>query len=178
MPPQENEYVRPTADEGIRPSAAEPAEHAAGALRDVATAQERARLRAGLSPAWYGPAAAAAVIVAGAVRAWSDDKGGAATLLALAVSLVALGVVVALARAARRGAGVLIDRSWPARLWRSRVALPAVFLAGILAGWLCRIFGTDLGTAQLTAFVVGGLGVWLTCLARNAVIRRTLAELG
>ncbi|WP_406152943.1 hypothetical protein OG217_04120 [Streptomyces sp. NBC_01023] len=169
MPPQENESAL-NAESGS-------VEYAAGALRDVETAQERARLRSGLLPAWYGPTAAVAVIVPSAVRAWSDDKGGQATLIALVVALLAFAVIVVLARAARRGAGVLIDRSWPARLWRSRIALPAVFLAGGLAGWLCWALGTGQSTAQLTAFVVAGLGVWVTCLARNAVIRRTLAEL-
>lgn len=169
MPSQENESVRHEAG-------AASAEYAAGALRDVETAQERARLRAGLVPAWYGPAAAVAVIVPTAVQAWSNGKGAWATLVSLVVALLALVVVALLARAARRGAGVVIDRSWPARLWRSRVALPAVFVAGALAGGLCWAFGAGRSTAQLTAFVVFGLGVWVTCLARNATIRRTLAE--
>lgn len=169
MPPQENESVLLKADTGS-------AEYAAGALRDVEKAQEQARLRAGLVPAWYGPTAAVAVIVPSAVQAWSDDEGGQATLVALVVSLLALAVILLLARAARRGAGVLIDRSWPARLWRSRVALPAVLLAGALAGGLCWASGASQGAAQLTAFVVGGLGVWVAFLARNAVIRRSLAE--
>ncbi|NDZ79161.1 hypothetical protein G3I19_11675 [Streptomyces sp. SID10853] len=170
MQPQENESVR-------HDTGAESAEYAAGALRDVETAQERARLKAGLLPAWYGPAATVAVIVPSAVQAWSDGKRGPATLLTLPVAILALIVIALLARAARRSAGVLIDRSWPARLWRSRVALPTVFVAGALAGWLCWVLGADEATAQLTAFVVSGLGVWVTCLARNATIRRTLAEL-
>ncbi|WP_328380443.1 hypothetical protein OHB13_32235 [Streptomyces sp. NBC_00440] len=170
MPPQENESVRLKSTVGS-------VEYAADALRDVETAQERARLKAGLLPAWYGPAAAVAVIVPSAVRAWSDGKGGQATLVALLVAVLAVVVIALLVRAARRGAGVLIDRSWPARLWRSRVALPAVFVAGALAGGLCWFLGASQGTAQLTAFVVFGIGVWVTCLVRNAMIRRTLAEL-
>ncbi|WP_371790089.1 hypothetical protein OG285_03105 [Streptomyces sp. NBC_01471] len=169
MPPQENESVRLKTEAGS-------AEYAAGALRDVRTAQEQARLRAGLVPAWYGPAAAVALTVPTGVRVWSHGRGGQATLIGLVVSLLGLALAVVLARAARRGAGVLVARSWPARLWRSRVALPVVLMAGALAGGLCWVLGGGQGAAQLTAFGIFGLGVWAVCVARNTAIRRTLAE--
>ncbi|MFJ1787396.1 hypothetical protein ACIOML_24215 [Streptomyces anulatus] len=166
-PSQENEAERPMAS----------AEYAAGALSDVRLAQERAGLRARTTPAWYGPAAAVALMVPSVVRAWSDGRGGAATMVALLVSLLGLGVVVALARAARRGAGVLVARSWSSRLWRSRVVLPVVFAAGAITGIVCWAAGTGQATTQIVVFGVWGLGVWGACLVRNASIQRALREL-
>ncbi|MEU6952341.1 hypothetical protein [Streptomyces sp. NPDC045714] len=162
-------------NEGARPDAS--AEYAAGALSDVTLAQERAGLRAGLTPAWYGPAAAVALVGPSVVRAWSDGRGGVATVIALLVSVFGLGVVVVLARAARRGAGVLVARSWTRRLRRSRVVLPAVFAAGAIAGLVCWAAGVSQSVAQIGVFGVWGLGVWGACLVRNASIRRALREL-
>lgn len=153
------------------------AEYAAGALSDVRLAQERAGLRAGTTPAWYGPAAAVALVGPSVVRVWSDGRGGAAAVVALLVSLLGLGVVVALARAARRGAGVLVARSWSSRLWRSRVVLPVVLAAGAITGVVCWAAGADRATTQIVAFGVWGLGVWGACLMRNASIQRALREL-
>ncbi|WP_097869095.1 hypothetical protein [Streptomyces sp. rh34] len=166
-PSRENAAERPDAS----------AEYAAGALRDVRLAQERAGLRAGTTPAWYGPAAAAALVGPSVVRAWSDGRGGAATVVALLVSVLGLGVVVALARAARRGAGVLVGRSWSSRWGRSRVALPVVFAAGAIAGAACWAAGASQAALQIGAFGVWGLGVWGACLVRNASIQRALREL-
>ncbi|MEU4026468.1 hypothetical protein [Streptomyces anulatus] len=166
-PSQENEAERPMAS----------AEYAAGALSDVRLAQERAGLRAQTTPAWYGPAAAVALVVPSVVRAWSDGRGGAATVVALLVSLLGLGAVVALARAARRGAGVLMARSWSSRLWRSRVVLPVVLAAGAITGIVCWVAGADQATTQIVVFGVWGLGAWGACLVRNAAIQRALREL-
>ncbi|MFC8622268.1 hypothetical protein [Streptomyces anulatus] len=166
-PSRENEAEHPTAS----------AEYAADALSDVRLAQERAGLRAGTTPAWYGPAAAVALVGPSVVRAWSDGRGGTATVVALLVSLLGLGVVVALARAARRGAGVLVARSWSSRLWRSRVVLPVVFAAGAITGIGCWAAGAGRATTQIAVFGVWGLGVWGACLVRNASIRRALREL-
>ncbi|WP_124268996.1 hypothetical protein [Streptomyces sp. ADI96-02] len=153
------------------------AEYAAGALSDVRVARERARLRAGLTPAAYGPAAAAALVLPSVVRAWSDGRGGVAAVASLLVSLLGLCAVLVLVRAAQRGSGVLVTPSWSSRLRRSRVVLPAVFGAGILAGAGCWAFGAGAGVVQITVFGVWGLGVWAACLVRNAAIRRTLREL-
>ncbi|MFJ6145987.1 hypothetical protein ACIQH7_20540 [Streptomyces anulatus] len=162
-------------DEAVSPMAS--AEYAVGALSDVRLAQERAGLRAGTTPAWYGPAAAVALAGPSVMRAWSDGRGGTATAAALLVSLLGLGVVVALARAARRGAGVLVARSWSSRLWRSRVVLPVVFAAGAITGIACWATGAGQATTQVAVFGVWGLGVWGACLVRNAVIQRALREL-
>ncbi|MFD7669586.1 hypothetical protein [Streptomyces anulatus] len=162
-------------DEAVRPMAS--AEYAADALSDVRLAQERAGLRAGTTPAWYGPAAAVALVGPSLVRAWSDGRGGTATVVALLVSLLGLGVVVALARAARRGAGVLVARSWSSRLWRSRVVLPVVFAAGAITGLACWAARAGQATTQIVVFGVWGLGVWGACLVRNASIRQALREL-
>ncbi|MEI5034049.1 hypothetical protein RB201_18740 [Streptomyces sp. S1A(2023)] len=153
------------------------AEYAAGALSDVRLTQERAGLRAGLTPAWYGPTAAVALVGPSVVRAWSDGRGGVATVIALLVSVLGLGVVVALARAARRGAGVLVARSWSSRLRRSRVVLPAVFAAGAIAGLVCWAAGVGQSATQIGVFGVWGIGVWGACLARNASVRRALRTL-
>ncbi|UZI30225.1 hypothetical protein [Streptomyces sp. VB1] len=162
-------------DAGERPVAS--AEYAAGALSDVRLAQERAGLRAGLTPAWYGPAAAVCLVGPSVVRAWSDGRGGVATVIALLVSVLGLGVVVALARAARRGAVVLVARSWSSRLRRSRVVLPAVFAAGAIAGLVCWAAGAGQSVTQIGVFGVWGIGVWGACLARNASVRRALRRL-
>lgn len=166
-PSRENETGRPDAS----------AEYAAGALSDVRLAQQRAGLRAGMTPAWYGPAAAVALVGPSVVRAWSDGRGGAATVIALFVSVLGLGVVVTLARAARRGAGVLVARSWPSRLRRSRVVLPVVLAAGAIAGITCWAAGASQAATQIGVFGVWGLGVWGACLLRNAAIRRALRDL-
>ncbi len=153
------------------------ADYAAEALSDARLAQERAGLRAGMTPAWYGPAAAVSLVGPSLVRAWSDGRGGVATVTALLVSVLGLGVVVALARAARRGAGVLVARSWSARLRRSRVVLPVVLAAGAITGIGCWAAGASQVATQIGVFGVWGIGVWGACLVRNASIRRALREL-
>lgn len=75
------------------------------ALKGVERARERARIEAGLAPAWYGPAAAVTLVLPSVVQAWSSDRGGWATAVALLVSLLGLAAVFALVRAARRAGG-------------------------------------------------------------------------
>ncbi|ROQ68315.1 hypothetical protein EDD93_2772 [Streptomyces sp. 840.1] len=151
--------------------------HAEDALKGVERARERARLQAGRAPAWYGPAVAVALVLPSAVQVWSRTRGGWATPLALLVSLLGLAAVFALVRAARRTAGVRVERSLPSRLTRSRTALPAVLAAGLAAGACCWAAGAGEGATRITAFAVWGLGVWGVCLVRNAAIDRALGQL-
>ncbi|MFJ8393444.1 hypothetical protein [Streptomyces sp. NPDC094144] len=148
------------------------------ALKGVERARERARLKAGLAPAWYGPAAAVTLVLPSVVQAWSRGRGGWATAAALLVSLLGLAAVFVLVRAPRRAAGVRVTRSLSSRLSRSRIALPAVLAAGLVAGGCCWASGAGAGTTRITAFAVWGLGVWGVCLVRNAVIARALRDLG
>ncbi|MEV6423260.1 hypothetical protein [Streptomyces sp. NPDC051662] len=141
------------------------------------TARARARLKAGLAPAWYGPAVAASLVAPALVRAWSQDKVGPAALMALFVSFAGLAVTLALVAVARRRTGVLVTRSWPARLRRSRVMLPVVLTAGPLAGALCWGLGAGEAAIQIVGFTVWGLGVWCACVVRNVAINRALREL-
>ncbi|MFJ6465688.1 hypothetical protein ACIQM0_32465 [Streptomyces sp. NPDC091387] len=170
MPSQENKSA-PL--EGEERSAA----HAEDALKGVETARERARLTSGRVPAWYGPAVAVALVLPNAVQAWSLGRGGWTAAVALLVSLLGLAAVFALVRAARRGTGVLVTHPLSTRLRRSRIALPAVLAAGLLAGGACWVSGAGEAATRITAFAVWGLGVWGVCIARNAAIDRTLREL-
>lgn len=147
------------------------------ALKGVERARERARLKAGLAPAWYGPAAAVTLVVPSVVQAWSRGRGGWATAVALVVSLLGLAAVFALVRAARRAGGVRVTRSLSSRLSRGRFALPTVLVAGLVAGGCCWASGAGAATTRITAFAVAGLGVWGVCLVRNAAIGRALREL-
>ncbi|MFG2601028.1 hypothetical protein [Streptomyces sp. NPDC048462] len=151
--------------------------YAEGALKGVERARERARIEAGRTPAWYGPAVAVTLVLPSAVQAWSRSRGGWATPLALLVSLLGLAAVFALVRAARRTAGVRVTRSLPSRLSRSRIALPAVLAAGLVAGACCWAAGAGEAATRITAFAVWGLGVWGVCLVRNAAIDRALGRL-
>ncbi|MFE4368765.1 hypothetical protein ACFRMN_11070 [Streptomyces sp. NPDC056835] len=72
---------------------------------------------------------------------------------------------------------MLVTRSWPSRLRRSRVVLPVVLAAGAVAGALCWGFGAGEAATQITVFAVWGLGVWGACVVRNAAINRALREL-
>ncbi|MFG2139769.1 hypothetical protein [Streptomyces sp. NPDC048650] len=119
---------------------------------------------------------AAALVLPTLVRVWSQGRGGQTTLVAPLVSFVGLALVLALVRAARRESGVLVTQSWSLRLRRSRVVLPVVFVAGLLAGALCRVGGAGEAATRFAAFTVWGLGVWGACTARNSAIRRTLRE--
>ncbi|MFF1919471.1 hypothetical protein ACFVW8_02705 [Streptomyces sp. NPDC058221] len=168
MPSQENVS---TAPEGGRSAV-----HAEEALRGVETARERARLKAGLVPAWYGPTATVTLVLPNVVHAWSRGRGGGAALLALLVSLLGLVAVIALVRAARRGTGVLVTRSLSSRLRRARIALPVVLVAGLAAGGCCWGLGAGEAATRITVFAVWGLGVWGVCLVRNAAINRALRD--
>ncbi|MEV0783262.1 hypothetical protein AB0I52_09805 [Streptomyces sp. NPDC050423] len=170
MPSQENKSAPLEGEDG-------PAAHAEDALKGVETARERARLTSGLVPAWYGPAVAVTLVLPSAVQAWSRGRGGWTAAAALLVSLLGLAAVFALVRAARRGTGVRVTRPLSARLRRSRIALPAVLAAGLLAGGCCWVSGAGEATTRITAFAVWGLGVWGVCITRNVAIDRALREL-
>ncbi|ROQ80754.1 hypothetical protein EES39_07860 [Streptomyces sp. ADI92-24] len=170
MPSQENKSA-PLEGEGRSVAYAE------DALKGVEAARERARLRSGLAPEWYGPAVVVTLVLPSVVQAWSQGRGGWAALVALVVSLLGLAAVLALVRAARRAAGVRVTRSLSSRLRRSRIVLPAVLAAGLLAGVCCWGFGAGGAATRITAFAVWGLGVWGVCIARNAAISRALREL-
>ncbi|MGC5342428.1 hypothetical protein [Streptomyces sp. DT171] len=149
---------------------------AADALRNVDTARAGARLRAGLTPAWYGPAAAAALIVPGAGGAWGVGRGAQGALVSLVLSLGGLAVTVGLVRATRRATGVVVTRTWFSRLRRGWLGLLVVLVAGI-AGWvLCRQAGAGEAVTRMTVFTVWGLGAWSVCAMRNAAIRQKLRE--
>ncbi|WP_406495034.1 hypothetical protein OG936_14320 [Streptomyces sp. NBC_00846] len=149
---------------------------AADALRDVDAAKSLARLRARLTPAWYGPAAAAAVIVPALGEAWTEGRGGWAALLSLPISLAGLAVVLVLANAARRRAGVMVTLPWSVRLRRAAIPLLSLLAAGIVTYALCRQFGADRATTKVVLFAVLGLGVWAVFALRNKSIGKTLAQ--
>ncbi|MEV7401601.1 hypothetical protein AB0N93_14535 [Streptomyces sp. NPDC091267] len=170
MPPQESKSA-PVGRDGRSAVDAE------DALKGVEAARERARLQAGLTPKWYGPAVAVVLVLPSAVQAWSQGRDGQAVLVALLVSLLGLAAVCALVRAARRGTGVLVTQPLSARLRRSRIALPAVLAAGLVVGGCCWWAGAGEAVTRIAAFAVWGLGVWGVSVARNAATERALREL-
>lgn len=171
MSPQEN---TPTRSGGTDASA----DRATDALRSVESAREGARLRAGLTPSWYGPAAAAALIVPALGQAWAEEHGGWGVALSLAISLAGLAVVLVLVNAARRRAGVTVTRTLPARLRRAAVPLSALLAAGLATWGLCHLFGADRAVTKIALFTVLGLGTWVLFAARNASIGRQLRDIG
>ncbi|MEU9563544.1 hypothetical protein AB0D16_16140 [Streptomyces sp. NPDC048161] len=171
MAPQENTPARP-GDTAVS------ADSAAEALHGIDAARERARLTAGLTPAWYGPVAAAALIVPALVDAWAQERRGWAVFLSLLVALAALAVLVALVDVVRRSSGVRVTRPWSARLRRGGVPLLALLVAGGATYGLSQAFGADQATSKVAVFVVLGLGVWTVFIARNASIRQKLQVTG
>ncbi|MGY3682668.1 hypothetical protein [Streptomyces sp. TE33382] len=171
MSPQEN---TPTRSGGTDVSA----DRATEALRSVEAAREGARLRAGLAPAWYGPAAAAALIVPALGQAWAEERGGWGAPLSLVISLAGLAVVLVLVNAAGRRAGVTVARSLSARLRRAAVPLSALLAAGLVTWGLCQAFGADRAVTKIALFTVLGLGIWAVFAARNASIGRKLQDIG
>ncbi|MCB5911664.1 hypothetical protein [Streptomyces pinistramenti] len=170
MPAQEN-----TPDGG--PYATAPSAHgAASTLQGVDIARTRAALRARITPAWFGPAAAAVLIVPRAVDFWGNGRGFA-TLLSLLLSLAGLVVIRILIRAGQRSSGVMVTESWAARVKRNRATSLPVFAAMGLTWLVCWQLGADGPTTRLAAFTVGGLGVWAASLWRNAAIRQQLEDL-
>ncbi|MFF2406649.1 hypothetical protein [Streptomyces sp. NPDC058092] len=149
---------------------------AADALRDVDAARALARLKAGLTPAWYGPAAAAAVFGPALGEAWAEGRGGWAALLSLLISLAGLAVVLVLVNAARRRTGVMVTLPWSVRLRRAAVPLLSLLAAGIATYALCRQFGADRATTEAVVFAVLGLGTWAVFAIRNKSIGKTLAQ--
>ncbi|MCX4730464.1 hypothetical protein [Streptomyces sp. NBC_01363] len=171
MAPQENTPARP-GDTAVS------ADFAAEALQGIDTARERARLTAGLTPAWYGPAAGAALIVPALVDAWARGRGGWAVLLSLLIAFAGLGVLLVLVNVVRRSSGVRVTLPWSARLRRVGVPLLVLLAAGGAAYGLCRQFGADQAVGKVAMFVVLGLGVWVVFVARNASIRQKLQVAG
>lgn len=167
MAPQENTPARPG---GIDVSA----DLAAEALQGIDTARERARLTAGLTPAWYGPAAAVALIVPALVDAWAQGRGGWAVLLSLLTAFAGLGVVLVLVNVARRRSGVRVTLPWSARLRRVGAPLLILLVAGGATYGLCRQFGADNAVGKIAMFAVLGLGAWVVFVARNATIKQKL----
>ncbi|MFI7103701.1 hypothetical protein ACIBK8_30660 [Streptomyces sp. NPDC050161] len=170
MPAQEN-----TPDGG--PYATAPsADSAASALQDVDTARTRAALRARLTPAWFGPTAAAVLILPRAGDIWGDGKGAAA-LLSLLLSLAGLVAVCVLVRAGRRGSGVMVTEPWGARVMRNRVPVIALVAAFGLALLACWQLGADEPTTRVVVSFVAAIGVWAARLWRNATIKQQLRDL-
>ncbi|WP_326766965.1 hypothetical protein OG978_22685 [Streptomyces sp. NBC_01591] len=154
------------------------ADLAAEALQSVDTVRERARLTAGLTPAWYGPAAAVALIVPALVDAWAQGRGGWAVLLSLLIAFAGLAVLVVLVNVARRRSGVMVTLPWSARLRRTGAPLLALLAAGGATYGLCRQFGADQAVSKIALFAVLGLGVWAVFAARNATIKQKLRATG
>ncbi|GAA1355353.1 hypothetical protein [Streptomyces beijiangensis] len=150
---------------------------AANALRNIGAVKERARLKSSMSPAWYGPAAAATVIVPAVGLAWGSGRGGLWVPVTLLLPFVGMGAIVALARTARRMTGVMVAASVSERLRRRWIALLAVLGAGAVTWGLCAQFGIRAAGTRVTVFVVLGIGVWVACAVRNAGIRQRLREL-
>ncbi|MFD0338343.1 hypothetical protein ACFVH0_06550 [Streptomyces sp. NPDC127117] len=154
------------------------ADLAAEALQGIEVSRERARLTAGLTPTWYGPVAAVALIVPSLVDAWAQGRGGWAVLLSLLVAFAGLGVLVALVNAVRRRSGVMVTLPWSARLRRAGLPLLILLVAGGATYGLCRQFGADQAVGRIAAFAVLGLGAWAVFIARNASIRQKLQVAG
>ncbi|MEE1739675.1 hypothetical protein PUR49_24650 [Streptomyces sp. BE147] len=154
------------------------ADRATEALRSVESAREGARLRAGLAPVWYGPAAAAALIVPTLGQAWAEERGGWGVPLSLTISLAGLAVVLVLVNAAGRRAGVTVARPLSARLRRAAGPLSALLAAGLVTWGLCHLFGADRSVTKVALFTVLGLGAWAVFAARNASITRKLQDVG
>ncbi|WP_405715338.1 MULTISPECIES: hypothetical protein [unclassified Streptomyces] len=154
------------------------ADLAAEALQGIEASRERARLTAGLTPAWYGPAAAVALIVPALVDAWAQGRGGWAVPLSLLVAFAGLAVLVALVNVVRRRSGVMVTLPWSARLRRAGVPLLILLAAGGAAYGLCRQFGADQAVGKIAMFAVLGLGAWAVFVARNASIRQKLQVAG
>ncbi|MCX4846280.1 hypothetical protein [Streptomyces sp. NBC_00893] len=154
------------------------ADLAAEALQGIEVSRERARLAAGLTPAWCGPVAAVALAVPAVVDAWAQGRGGWAVLMSLLVAFAGLAVVVALVNVARRRADVMLTRPWSARLRRAAVPLLVVLAAGAATYGLCRQFGADHAVAKVALFAVLGLGAWTVFVNRNATIKRKLRSAG
>ncbi|WP_326677354.1 hypothetical protein [Streptomyces sp. NBC_01237] len=171
MSPQEN---TPTRSGGTDVSA----DRATDALRSVESARAGARLRAGLTPSWYGPAAAAALIASGLGQAWAEGRGGWGAALSLAIALAGLALLLALVNAAARRAEVTVTRPLSARLRRAAVPLSALLVAGLATWGLCHVFGADCGATKIALFAVLGLGTWAVFAARNASIGRKLRDIG
>ncbi|MCX4677133.1 hypothetical protein OG413_17800 [Streptomyces sp. NBC_01433] len=171
MSPQDN---TPTRSGGTAVSA----DRATEALRSVESAREAARLRAGLSPSWYGPAAAAALIVPALGQAWAEERGGWGVPLALVIPLAGLAVVLVLVNAAGRRAEVTVTRSLSARLRRAAVPLSTLLAAGLATWGLCHLFGADRAVTKIALFTVLGLGTWAVFATRNASIGRKLQDIG
>ncbi|MFF5568431.1 hypothetical protein ACFY7Z_27135 [Streptomyces sp. NPDC012623] len=154
------------------------ADSAIEALRGIDAARERARLGARRTPAWYGPATAAALIVPAVGEAWAEGRGGWGVLLSLWISLAGLALVLVLVSAARRSAGVMTAQPWSARL--RRAAVP--FLA-LLAAWggtygLCQLFDAGREVTKVAPLAVLGLGGWALFVIRNRAIEQQLRKVG
>ncbi|MFJ7194628.1 MULTISPECIES: hypothetical protein [unclassified Streptomyces] len=171
MAPQEN---TPACPGGTDVSA----DLAAEALQGIDTARERARLTARLTPLWYGPVTAVALIVPALADAWAEGRGGWAVLLSLLIALAGLGVLLALVDVVRRGSGVMVTLPWSARLRRAGVPLLVLFAAGGATYALCRQLGAGQAVGRITMFAVLGLGAWVVLAARNASIRQKLRVAG
>ncbi|MCX4550510.1 hypothetical protein OG204_14160 [Streptomyces sp. NBC_01387] len=150
---------------------------ATDALRNIDVARERAALNSRLMPAWYGPAAAAALIVPAAGEAWAGSKGAWGALLSLVLSLGGLAVVIALAVAVKRAARVQVSRSLSSRLRQRWLGLLVAVAAGVVAWVVCSLSGLGAGATRITVFTLWGLGVWCVCVVRNAAIKQKLGEL-
>ncbi|WP_406331633.1 hypothetical protein [Streptomyces sp. NBC_00203] len=170
MPDQENNRdADPAADSVLS------GEAAASALRDVDTAQARARLRARLIPAWYGPLIGVLVAVQGTIGTISADAGdpgwGAWRQWAGWVVLLA---VLALTRARRRSTGVMAHK----RFGWTGVALVLCLSVTIGLAWLfLRLLGVGEDATHVTLGTALGLVAWAYCAWRNAVTTRQLREL-
>ncbi|MEV7424860.1 MULTISPECIES: hypothetical protein [unclassified Streptomyces] len=154
------------------------ADSAAEALRDIDAARARARLRAGLTPAWYGPAAAAALIVPALGEAWVESLGGWGAILSLLISLAGLALLLALVGAARRRTGVMVTLPWSARLRRAAVPFLTLLAAGSATYGLCRRFGADGAVTKVALFTALGLGTWVVFVIRNTTIQQQLRKVG
>ncbi|MFJ5194017.1 hypothetical protein ACIQCQ_18205 [Streptomyces sp. NPDC088394] len=154
------------------------ADLAAEALQGIEASRERARLTAGLTPAWYGPAAAVAGILPALFDVWAQERGGWAVFLSLLVALAGLAVMVALVNLARRRTGVMVTLPWSARLRRAAVPLVTVLAAGGAAYGLCRQFGADHAVAKVALFAALGIGAWTVFVIRNAKIKQKLRAAG
>lgn len=158
------------------------AEVATSALREVEAAQGRARLQAGLLPAWYGPAAGAllAVYAIVAVRLLETDR---ILIQQFVVWPVALLAVFGIRRTARRSTGVRRARQGYAvdaraeRRKRIVTALVPMVVAACGVGGGCWVLGAGTQTIIVAAAVGLGVGAWGGLARRNAVIRGRLQEL-
>ncbi|MFJ8676155.1 hypothetical protein [Streptomyces sp. NPDC093589] len=149
-------------------------ERAEGALRDVDDARALALLSSRLTPAWYGPAAAAVLIVPALGEAWSEGRGGWGVPLSLLISLAGLAAMTGLAGAARRRAHVTVTVPWPQRLRRAAVPLLLLLAAGIVTYVVCRQCGADRGATKIALCTVLGLGAWVVLAVRNKSIKQQL----